>query len=74
MPATKFTAFDTIFIIWSFLNSIVLKKNAEAERSVGHSDDSQVQTILTKLVNYKSEQKGGGGSGELSCLEMNGCQ
>lgn len=37
----------------------------EAQWSIGHTDGSQVQTLVTKLVNYTSAQ---GADGELSCF------
>lgn len=62
---TLFTTFGTFFITevcCVHVDGIVLQ-NAEAKWSIGHTDDSQVQTLVTKLVNYKSAQ---GAEGELS--------
>lgn len=64
---TQFTTFGTIFITKVCcvrVDGIVLQ-HAAANRSIGPTDDSQVQTLVTKLVNYTSEQKAGG---ELSVL------
>lgn len=65
-PPTEHTTHSWQYLAQSSqLSSLVVCQNAEAKGSVGHTDDSQVQTLVTKLVNYKSEQRG---EGEFSCF------
>lgn len=64
---TQLMTFGTIFITTVCcvrVDSIVLQ-NTEAKWSIGHTYDSQVQTLVAKLVNYASQQRA---EGELSCF------
>lgn len=67
MHRTQFNTFGTIFITEACCvhGDSIVPQNAEAKWSIGHTDDSQVQTLVTKLVNYTSEQ---GAEGEPSCF------
>lgn len=59
--------FGTIFIttVCCVRDDSIVLQNTEAKWSIGHTHDSQVQTLVAKLVNYASQQRA---EGELSCF------